>query len=338
MEQFQVSVIIPVYNAEKFVPQAVESALAQPETAEVLLVEDHSPDDSLRVCEELAGKYPAVKLHRHENGENRGAAASRNLGIRKAGFPYVSFLDADDYYLPGRFAKTKDIFLNNEGVDGVYEAIGATFEDEEVKKFFTSVGLREITTIKREVAPGELFGSLLGCTNGYFHFNGFTARRGLFSKVSFFDEDVESIGPHEDTMLMYKLSAKASLFPGNLTQPVAVRRVHQENRITYRLGEKRKTYEAMLDFWKMLLAWGEVNLTKEQMVQLEHRVILHLRGIDSFEEATWADFCLSRVRMFQLAIQKPDLFTEYLFWRRLVPSRDLVNSRIGKWKKAATYE
>ena len=52
--EFKVSVIIPVYNAAPFVRQAVESALAQPETAEVVLVEDNSPDNSLEICQQLA--------------------------------------------------------------------------------------------------------------------------------------------------------------------------------------------------------------------------------------------------------------------------------------------
>jgi glycosyltransferase involved in cell wall biosynthesis len=80
----QVSVITPVYNAASFVTQAVESALQQPETAEVLIIEDGSPDNSLEVCQELAKKYEKVKLLRHPNGENRGAGASRNLGMRNA--------------------------------------------------------------------------------------------------------------------------------------------------------------------------------------------------------------------------------------------------------------
>ena len=55
-----VSVIIPVYNAEKYVTQAVESALSQPETAEVILIEDASPDKALQICQELAKKHSKV--------------------------------------------------------------------------------------------------------------------------------------------------------------------------------------------------------------------------------------------------------------------------------------
>ena len=66
----KVSVVIPVYNAENFLETAVESALSQPEVAEVLLVEDKSPDNSLTVCKRLTQKYPNVRLLQHSDGKN----------------------------------------------------------------------------------------------------------------------------------------------------------------------------------------------------------------------------------------------------------------------------
>src|SRR5690554_4082261 len=103
MKDPQVSVIIPVYNAANFVTQAVESAVVLGEVGEVIVVEDGSPDNALDICRELADKYSKVKLFQHPNGENRGPGASRNLGIMNASFDFISFLDADDWYLPNRF-------------------------------------------------------------------------------------------------------------------------------------------------------------------------------------------------------------------------------------------
>ena len=54
---FEVSVVIPVYNASKYVERAVDSALIQPEVKEVLLIEDNSPDDSYHLCIELQKKF-----------------------------------------------------------------------------------------------------------------------------------------------------------------------------------------------------------------------------------------------------------------------------------------
>src|ERR1035437_7890425 len=103
----QVSVVIPVYNAAKFVRQAVESALLQPELAEIILVEDASTDDSLKECQKIAADHPIVHLYRHGGGKSCGAGATRNLAIRKSSCEYIAFLDADDYYLPSRFVVAK---------------------------------------------------------------------------------------------------------------------------------------------------------------------------------------------------------------------------------------
>ena len=81
---FEVSVIIPVYNAEKFVRNAVLSALACEEVAEIVLVEDQSPDNAFEVCKSLEKEFDQVKLIQHSDQGNHGAGASRNLGIRNA--------------------------------------------------------------------------------------------------------------------------------------------------------------------------------------------------------------------------------------------------------------
>ncbi|MFV9691842.1 MAG: glycosyltransferase family 2 protein, partial [Desulfobacteria bacterium] len=116
----KISVIIPVYNAEKYVRNAIESALQQPETGEILLVEDNSPDNCLQICRDLEKKHEIVELLRHPDGRNHGAGASRNLGIKNAKFDYISFLDADDYYLPGRFEAARRLFEKYHDIDGVY--------------------------------------------------------------------------------------------------------------------------------------------------------------------------------------------------------------------------
>src|SRR5210317_669111 len=94
-----ISVVIPVFNAERYVESAVESALRQSETAEVILVEDNSPDNALEICQRLEAQDPRVRLFRHGDGKNHGAGESRNLGIRNARCDYIAFLDADDYYV-----------------------------------------------------------------------------------------------------------------------------------------------------------------------------------------------------------------------------------------------
>ena len=167
-EEFRVSVITPVYNAAEFVTRAVESALAQPETGEVLLIEDNSPDDSLRVCQELAEKYEKVRLLRHADGGNHGAGASRNLGMQNARFDYIGFVDADNFYLPNRFAKTKEVFAKHPDCEGVYEAIGIHVENDKRLNDgkIAQIRQREAYHLSGQVSPEDLGMALIHGTSG----------------------------------------------------------------------------------------------------------------------------------------------------------------------------
>lgn len=93
-----VSVIMPVYNSETTVEQAVASVQAQVFTAwELILIEDGSQDSSARICAALAAADPRIRLLRQPC--NTGAAAARNAGLAAAQGRYIAFLDADDRWL-----------------------------------------------------------------------------------------------------------------------------------------------------------------------------------------------------------------------------------------------
>lgn len=94
------SVVIPVYNAEKYLESCVNSVLEQQTSAglEIVLVDDGSVDRSPEICDGLAANVPCVKVI-HQN--NRGVSAARNAGIEAAGGTYVLFLDADDCWDAG---------------------------------------------------------------------------------------------------------------------------------------------------------------------------------------------------------------------------------------------
>ena len=105
MNAILVSVIIPVYNAEKYVRRAAESVLKQPlaKHLELILVDDGSTDQSGRICDEIAADPAAAAKVRVFHQINQGVSAARNLGITNAKGRYVGFLDADDWWMPGFF-------------------------------------------------------------------------------------------------------------------------------------------------------------------------------------------------------------------------------------------
>ncbi|MBQ8834513.1 MAG: glycosyltransferase family 2 protein [Oscillospiraceae bacterium] len=94
----KVSVIIPVYNAEKYLEKCVRSVMDQTlRDIEIICVDDGSPDNSLEVLKKLRAEDDRVKIISQPNG---GAGAARNNGLRNASGEYLSFLDADDFFEP----------------------------------------------------------------------------------------------------------------------------------------------------------------------------------------------------------------------------------------------
>lgn len=314
---FRVSVIIPFYNARDYVTQAVESALSQPETGEVLVIEDGSPDRGLEVCQALEQNHQQVRLLRHEGGRNCGPSASRNLGIRNAKFTYIAFLDADDYFLPNRFQKTAEVFANHEHVDGVYEAIGAIYQKDEYREQFLSLNFKELTTVTKVIEPGDLFDELMSGKSGYFSFDGFTGRKQSIIEAGLFREDLRFL---EDTDLMLKLSVKTQLMPGQITAPVAIRRVHDKNRVTQELKKEREIYQKYLSMWNGFHEWGKENLNSRRRTVVALRLLDRFRKSDYFRDFHWGDFLASRKKMLDLAITTPELIKMMIFWRMVLPS------------------
>jgi len=91
-----VSVIIPVYNTETYVANAVKSICNQTVKAvQIILVDDASSDHSLKVCKKLASEDERIEVYQHE--KNRGVSAARNTGLSHAKGKYIAFVDGDDY-------------------------------------------------------------------------------------------------------------------------------------------------------------------------------------------------------------------------------------------------
>lgn len=221
---FEVSVVIPVFNAERYVEKAILSALDLPQVKEVIVINDGSTDNSPAILKKLEAQYENLLLLNHPNGGNRGRAASRNLGIKNSSSRFIAFLDADDYYLKNRFSNDEKLFLKEETMDGVYNAIGVEFYRESTEKEREELSL---TTLRFPVSPKLLFHEMTPKgTAGRFHGNGLTVKKEIFEKVGYFNEALEVA---EDTELWIKMALEIDLYPGVLDKPVAIRGVHGDN-------------------------------------------------------------------------------------------------------------
>ena len=97
LKMFKVTVIMPVYNDEKYLVQAISSVLNQTLTGiELLCINDGSTDNSKNILDSFDEKYDSINVIHQSNS---GAAACRNKAMKKASGDYITFLDSDDFYL-----------------------------------------------------------------------------------------------------------------------------------------------------------------------------------------------------------------------------------------------
>lgn len=90
-----ISVIVPVYNVEKYLDRCISSIVEQTyKNLEIILVDDGSPDNSGRICDQWAERDPRIKVIHKENG---GPSETRNLGVSNSNGEYISFIDSDDF-------------------------------------------------------------------------------------------------------------------------------------------------------------------------------------------------------------------------------------------------
>lgn len=106
---YSVSVIIPVYNSVNFLKRAVLSVIDQKQVSEIILVDDASSDESLKLCYKLQEKSSKIQVQTHPEKKNKGLAATRNRGLEFATGEWIQFLDADDELLPGKIQAQLDL-------------------------------------------------------------------------------------------------------------------------------------------------------------------------------------------------------------------------------------
>lgn len=130
MDKAKVSVIIPIYNVEKYIAECVESVQKQTlKEIEIICVNDGSLDNSMQIVGKMALKDKRIKIINKMNG---GLSSARNAGFAEAGGAYVLFLDSDDYIVPETL---EELYMQADeyDLDCLYFNAVAFFETEDVK-------------------------------------------------------------------------------------------------------------------------------------------------------------------------------------------------------------
>jgi glycosyltransferase len=105
------SIIIPIYNVEKYLERCLNSILEKKEDFEIILVDDGSKDMSAKICKEYEQKYKNVSYYYKENG---GASDARNYGMKFAKGDYIWFIDSDDYITTYSITEIINIIQNKK--------------------------------------------------------------------------------------------------------------------------------------------------------------------------------------------------------------------------------
>ena len=148
----KLSVVIPVYNIEKYLPKCLASVIC-PELSdyEIIIVNDGSTDGSLKICEEYAAKYP--QLIRVITTENSGLGAARNVGLDHAAGDFILFLDSDDYLSPNALSEMFELL--DKDFDMLFFDIRSVNEEGKLLRYYHGCSVEGVFSL--ESFPELLF-------------------------------------------------------------------------------------------------------------------------------------------------------------------------------------
>ena len=182
----KVSIIIPSYNNEKYIADAISSALNQTyPNIEVIVVDDNSRDKT----QKIVGSFTEDNLYYIKNQSNLGVSIAKNVGIQKCTGDYIAFLDSDDMYEKNKIEEQMNVFniatLNHQNIGYVY------------------CGIKIVDTycnmLKEFPASGKAWD---GITNGEFVGATPLIKKDCFEKVGLFDPDLKYF---EDLDLYFRM-------------------------------------------------------------------------------------------------------------------------------------
>ena len=312
MFKLNVSVIIPVYNAEPFLRKAVEGAEQQEVVKEIILVEDKSPDQSWELCVKLQDEYDKVKAFQHPDKQNHGCGATRNYGLTLVNYDYITFADADNFMLPNRYDKDIKIFENHADADGVYNAMGIHYYSETSRKLFLETVKQETLTFSKPVKPEDVPLVFLSAhpnkVTGSWGIDALTIKKSLFKKSGVFNTNLKL---QQDVDLFVKMSLVGSFYPGELEDHTCIRGVHDQQRSTNNpLQDKYREQR-----WRSLNTWINNNTNVDSKYKGIFKEKYYDFMIRTSSRSKAFRYYLSYILSNLNTIKEPYGFFDFNFWK-----------------------
>lgn len=238
MEQKKVSVIMPAYNAEKYIRQSILSVINQSYSNwELIIVNDGSTDSTVEIINEMAAEDSRIHLHSFE--KNKGACSALNQALDLATGEYLCWLSADDIYLKEMFSSSIKYLDNHKNLQGVFSK--HYFIDENGNKIGEHCFDERYDKIGSEESV-EPYYSMLFCGNMFCAVTMF-AYTETFRKTGYFNEGHQYAGDYD---YMMRLCSRAKV--GYINQFNMESRVHSQQ-VT---AQGKNGYDAIEVFYDML--------------------------------------------------------------------------------------
>lgn len=202
------SIIIPVYNAEKYLSRCLDSVFAQKGAYEVIVINDGSTDNSSNILQKYASKHQNMKII---NQENRGVSVARNAGIAAAKNKYVTFVDSDDWVEADMLSAAKEI-IKKDNPDIILSSFYDVYDHEWIRKTKGEEFVKEVVPENRfrnrNLDKLQLFSPFYGkdAHSDLFYIGG--GVRARFFRKSFIEEHAlnfpEGVNIHEDNVFLFR--------------------------------------------------------------------------------------------------------------------------------------
>lgn len=238
--KYKVSIIVPVYNVEKYLNKCIDSILSQTfEDYELILVDDGSTDSSSQICDEYSRKDNRITVVHKKNG---GSSSARNAGLDIAKGKYISFIDSDDY-IDNRYIEIlyRDIF-NNKAEISICENI---MFKKYVEKIPESINTN-INILSSKNALLNLYGKN---RMTYVIVWGKMYKKSLFNNIRF---PLNKI--NEDSFIIYKLYLKSEKIIYNSSKLYFYRQTENSimnKKFTKKNFDDLEAFEEQINFYKI---------------------------------------------------------------------------------------
>lgn len=255
-----VSVVIPAYNREKVVLEAIASVFSQAyRPLEIIVADDHSSDGTREAALSAAREVP---LRVERLPRNLGPSGARNAGIRAARGKYIAFLDSDDAWLPSKLQAQVDM-LERASVDEPLVSYARVW-----------IRRRRETVLRprRAIAPGEAMADYLFAEGGYIAQSSVVLAASLAREVLY----DESLRLHEDWDFFMRLQAHGASFR-MVAEPLGVYADDEPEDLRASAAKPMRSL-AFLERWKPAIS-------ERAFLALRAKIAPQLRGIDSGQAA-----------------------------------------------------